>query len=47
MPLICGMLSAIWLTMASTAVAAIAPIGTSVSVEMNMPIAARPGEHDA
>ena len=36
------MLSAISLTIASTAVAAIAPIGTSVSVEMNIPIAQTP-----
>ena len=47
MALICGMLSAIWLTIASTAVAAIAPIGTSVRVETNSPIAPSAGEHRA
>ena len=40
------MLSAIWLTMKSTDVAAIAPIGTSVSVETNSPIAAMPASID-
>ena len=38
----CGMASRISATMHNAAVAAIAPIGTSVKVEMNSPIAATP-----